>query len=111
MSERARCFSILWALLFSFSIGLSAFGQEARYLPPLRPASVQGVPNLDWKKHNVGRLWQVITNMGTLALGETGYYGVWTEYPAGSNREHNGGAGLWVGAILRGDTLVTTGFA
>lgn len=65
--------------------------------------------NLDWKLHNVGKVRQVITNMGTLDQGLTDYRGlIFSEFPPNSGEEHLYQGGLWIGALtLTGDTLVS----
>jgi len=65
---------------------------------------------LDWKVHNVGKVRQVVTNMGTLNKALTKFPGaIYSEFPPGSDEEHLYQGGLWVGAITpTGDTLVST---
>ncbi|MFZ5517998.1 MAG: hypothetical protein ACOY90_15235 [Candidatus Zhuqueibacterota bacterium] len=64
---------------------------------------------LDWKLHNVGRVRQLITNMGTLWAASTDYPGlIYCEFPPNSNEEHVGEAGIFIGAITQDrDTLVS----
>jgi len=66
---------------------------------------------LDWKVHNVGKVRQLVTNMGTLDdhKQQVNYPGLlYCEMPAGSNEEHIYQAGIWIGAITpEGDTLVS----
>ncbi|MDZ7262951.1 MAG: hypothetical protein ONB16_00110 [candidate division KSB1 bacterium] len=64
---------------------------------------------LDWKVHNVGKVRQLITNMGALWAASTDYPGlIYCEYPPNSHEEHIGEAGIWVGAITpENDTLVS----
>jgi hypothetical protein len=64
---------------------------------------------LDWKLTTVGKMRQVITNMGTFDKGRTKYPGLMNaEFPAGSREEHLYQGGLWVGAITpSGDSLVS----
>jgi hypothetical protein len=64
---------------------------------------------LDWKLTTVGKVRQVITNMGTFDKGRTKYPGlINAEFPAGSEEEHLYQGGLWIGAITpTGDTLVS----
>ncbi|MCG2715306.1 MAG: hypothetical protein L6422_03300 [Candidatus Marinimicrobia bacterium] len=69
--------------------------------------------NIDWKVHNVGKVRQLITNMGTLddsgEKAKTTYPGLlYCEMPPGSNEEHIYQGGIWIGAITPdGDTLVS----
>jgi len=75
------------------------------------------VPITDWKRHDVGQIGLVVSNIGLF-----GGQGFWTqqdrygneliglEYPIGSNVVFLSGTGLWVGAIVGGDTLTTTSY-
>lgn len=66
---------------------------------------------LDWKVHDVGKVRELVTNIGS--LWPTGY--LWSDYPSliycefppNSNEEHVGEGGIWVGAIVGGDTAVS----
>ncbi|MDZ7331743.1 MAG: hypothetical protein ONB31_07170 [candidate division KSB1 bacterium] len=64
---------------------------------------------LDWKLHNIGKVRQLITNFGSLWYGGiVNYTGlIYCEYPPQSHEEHIGEGGIWVGAILDKDTLVS----
>ncbi|NOX38212.1 MAG: hypothetical protein GXO78_11840 [Calditrichaeota bacterium] len=66
---------------------------------------------LDWKIHNVGKVRQIITNVGTIDNYNniTNYKGLINcEMPVGSNEEHVYQGGIWIGAITpEGDTLVS----
>jgi hypothetical protein len=64
---------------------------------------------LDWKMHNVGKVRQVVTNMGAMNKARTSYPGlINAEFPPGSDEEHLYQGGLWIGAISpTGDTLVS----
>ena len=68
----------------------------------------------DYKIHNVGKVRQFVSNMGTLDENYenqkfTSYRGLlMSEMPAGSNEEHIYQFGIWVGGITpEGDTLVS----
>lgn len=67
--------------------------------------------SLDWKMHNVGKVRQFVCNLGTLwptgyLLGDfTGL--IYCEFPPNSHEEHIGEGGIWVGAIVGEDTLVS----
>lgn len=75
------------------------------------------VPITDWKRHDVGQIGLIVSNIGLF-----GGQGFWTvqdrngneliglEYPIGSNVVFLSGTGLWVGAIVGDDTLVTTSY-
>ncbi|RKY53619.1 MAG: hypothetical protein DRP92_03075 [Candidatus Neomarinimicrobiota bacterium] len=69
---------------------------------------------VDYKIHNVGKVRQFVSNMGTLddnfeSGRMTNYKGlIFSEFPAGSNEEHLYQGGIWVGAVnADGDTLVS----
>ncbi len=66
---------------------------------------------LDWKMHTVGKVRVVVTNIGGLsAKGDTrfDYKGLINcEFPPGSREEHLTEAGIWIGAVVGGDTLVS----
>lgn len=71
------------------------------------PAAAQEA-TLDWKMHDVGKVRQLVTNMGTLWTGLTNYPGLlYAEYPPNSFQEHVAEGGIKVGAIVNGDTLVS----
>lgn len=58
-------------------------------------------PHLDWKLHDIGKMRQVVTNMGALWRCQTRYPGLlYCEFPPGSNEEHVGEGGPWIGAIV-----------
>ncbi|MCH7761400.1 T9SS type A sorting domain-containing protein [candidate division TA06 bacterium] len=63
------------------------------------------------RTHRVGNLWLTITNWGFFGAGNGVYCSGApnAEFPAGSNMEYLFGAGLWIGAIVAGDTIVATG--
>lgn len=72
--------------------------------------------SLDWKLHDVGKVREFISNVGSLwptfALW-TDYPGlIYCEFPPNQSEEHIGEGGIWVGAIVGGDSLVsvTTGW-
>ena len=63
---------------------------------------------LDWKVHTVGKVRQLVTNMGTLWSAATNYPGlIYSEFPPNSYEEHIGEAGIWIGAISGKDTSVS----
>lgn len=70
---------------------------------------VAQLTRLDWKLHDVGKVRQVVTNMGTLNKALTNYRGlVQCEFPPNSNEEHLYQGGIWIGGITpKGDTLVS----
>jgi hypothetical protein len=64
---------------------------------------------LDYRVTSVGKIRQVITNMGTFDKGRTRFPGlINAEFPPGSDEEHLYQGGIWVGGITpTGDTLVS----
>jgi len=83
-------------------------------LAPVSPGRAQGQyqPHAVWKYHHINLIKAIVTNVSTFDSHPVD--GVWRiniEFPAGSNIELlGGGLGPWVGAIVDGDTLVSTGF-
>lgn len=69
--------------------------------------------NLDWKMHNVGKVRQIVTNLGTIDDSHervrSDYPGLlFCEMPPGSNEEHVFQGGIWIGGVTpTGDTLVS----
>ena len=64
--------------------------------------------SLDYKVHTAGSIRQLVTNMGTWWRAYTNYPGlIYSEYPLRSSEEHVGEGGIWVGALVEGDTLVS----
>lgn len=74
-------------------------------------------PNVGLEIHKVNRLALAITNNGAFGTGyspnsidpETGQSALACEYPINSRVEYLWVAGLWLGAVVGRDTLVTTG--
>jgi len=83
-------------------VSRSGFGQDQ--FPP---------PNLDFKVHNINLVHVTVTNYGVsdphYIPGVSGQ--IVLNYPPGSRNELLALAGPWVGAIVDGDTLVSTGAA
>jgi len=48
-------------------IGLVMGSLQARTLEKAPPCEKAAYP-LDWKRHNIGKLWLVLTNMGTIGI-------------------------------------------
>ena len=65
--------------------------------------------SLDWKMHNVGQVRQFISNIGSLwPKGYSDFTGlIYCEFPPNSFEEHVGEGGIWVGAIMGDDSLVS----
>lgn len=87
-------------------------------LPPLvRPAFDCQGPAITNRRHMINQLRLNVTNWGVLgSLGaeikdpHTGMKVLGAEYPAGSNIEHLAYCALWIGAVVGGDTAVSTAF-
>ena len=67
--------------------------------------------NLQFKKHNINNMHMTVTNyascMPVFNSGEE--VGILFNYPAGSAQELTEEEGFWLGAVVDGDTLVSTG--
>ncbi len=75
------------------------------------PVRAQQEVTLDWKMHDVGKVRQFVSNIGSLWPTWV-LYSSWTgliycEFPPNSYEEHVGEGGIWVGAIVDGDSLVS----
>lgn len=78
--------------------------------------SAVNAPGLKYAVHEEGRVTLTVTNLGQLG---TGMSGLSTdcggqpcpscEYPTGSNLNYLFGGGLWIGAVVGADTLVSVG--
>jgi hypothetical protein len=66
---------------------------------------------LDWQMHDVGKVRQFISNIGSLwptwVLWSSWTGLLYCEFPPNSYEEHVGEGGIWVGAICQGDTAVS----
>ncbi len=88
------------------------------YGRPHRLAKVmENPPNIDWVRHDVGTIGMAVSNMGL--FGGHGSYEVTDkrgrvfygcEYPIGSNTVFLSGGSIYIGAIIDGDTLVSSGY-
>jgi hypothetical protein len=81
-------------------------------------STVQLFPNLGLEVHKINRMALAVTNCGFFGTGywisnpidpETGYLAQSCEYPIHSDVQYLSVAGLWLGAIVGRDTLVSTG--
>ncbi|NOX38211.1 MAG: hypothetical protein GXO78_11835 [Calditrichaeota bacterium] len=75
------------------------------------PLVAQQRVSLDWKMHDVGKVRQFVSNIGSLWPTWV-LWGSWTgliycEFPPNSFEEHVGEGGIWIGAIVGSDTLVS----
>jgi len=81
-------------------------------LPLLAPSVLAAqFATIDWKVHDVGKVRQVVTNTGALSAVNDDvvpYPGLINcEFPAGTSEEHIADAGIWIGAVVGGDSLVS----
>ncbi len=87
------------AFLFLAAVLCSA--QEMRFPPE----------NLQFKKHNINKVHMTVTNYGScMPVYNTGEeVGILFNYPAGTPQELTEEEGFWLGAVVEGDSLVSTG--
>lgn len=74
-------------------------------------------PNIQTCTHRANNMWLTVSNFATLGSMNQSYRDCETnmsapscEFPGGSQLDYLYAAGLWVGAIVSSDTLVTTGW-
>jgi hypothetical protein len=81
------------------------------------PKPTAYLPNLSLEVHKINRMALTVTNNGFIGTGyylsnpidpETGMTAMSCEYPINSNIEYLWVAGLWLGAVVGRDTLVST---
>jgi len=91
-----------WVLLFTFLIFSFMFWDIALG---------QQKVTLDWKMHDVGKVRQFISNIGSLwptwVLWSSWSGLIYCEFPPNSFEEHVGEGGIWIGALVGSDTLVS----
>jgi hypothetical protein len=109
---------VLFLLLFVFSQTEARQAKNEAAGMKAFPVTAAAVPNLQQCTHRVGRLWFTVTNYGILGnqgspngLRDciTGGTSSSAEFPGGSRIEYLFQGALWVGGIVEGDTLVSTG--
>jgi hypothetical protein len=108
-------FAVLSTLAMLAASALPRTGDMAR----TKPSGTALTPAYCNTAHNVGRIALGISNDGTFGTGLsvagsfrdcfTGETLVYCEYPLGSRTNYLFGAGLWIGAVVGADTLVSTG--
>jgi hypothetical protein len=85
--------------------------------PKILNEQVPGVPNSQLEVHKINKLGLAVTNSGNLGTGyffynpidpETGYRASSCEYPINSYSNYMSVAGLWIGAVVGRDTLVSS---
>lgn len=83
----------------------------------LRKSKTDNPPNIYWVRHNVGTIGMAVSNYGLFGgqgsyevtdRNGTVYYGC--EYPIGSNTVFLAGGGIYVGAVVNGDTMVSSSY-
>jgi len=129
MAHDMRLFhSTLLVIFWVLAAQLTAARVEARpeFAFPKNPVSqpaanlkpTQDFPNAGLEVHKVNRMALLITNNGFFGRGylginaidpETGDAVMACEYPINSNIEYLWVGGLWLGAVVGRDTLVSTG--
>ncbi len=115
-----RVILFLWAML---STAGAVYG-AARFDPKAGAenktfwrSSAEGSPNFDIEIHKINDLLLAVSNGGTFGIGFAGSYidpdnglpAPSCEFPAGSNVTYLYYGGLWAGAVVGTDTLVSTG--
>ncbi len=121
----AIMFILLWALaagVEAISGNISPFGEgENRSTPQLSLSANQG--DVHWPQavgfHSIGGVEMTVTslgnfggvNMSILSDPETGRTLKAFTFPKGSRHSYLWGAGLWIGGIINGDTLVSLGIS
>jgi len=100
-------FKILIFLLFiSFIISsLPAADKNSENKTTKPKLTKPALANKDIKTHNVGNMWLSVTNYGQFGAGEGGLPSC--EFPANSDVEYLFYGGMWVGALVDGDTMVS----
>jgi len=88
---------IIWPVLVSLAIPVSA--RNVHRPDPLSLSENQATVELRSAEHDIGRLYLRVTNYGRIGP---------DEYPRGSHKGYLFEAGLVVGAVVDGDTLVST---
>jgi len=116
VSRIVKSFLITHAVIFTMTVQVSA---QRSSNPKERAAPLTATPaTYCMGTHDVGRLVFGITNFGMIGIGEgrglrvdcfTGILVPLGEYPKGSNTTYFYKGGLWVGAVVGKDTLVSTG--
>ncbi len=75
------------------------------------PLFAQQQVTLDWKMHDVGKVRQFVSNIGslwpTMVLWSSWTGLIYCEFPPNSYEEHVGEGGIWIGSIVGSDTLVS----
>jgi hypothetical protein len=92
-------FKIVVIITIAFGVQ-NVMAQELRFPPS----------NLQYKKHNINLNRMTVTNYGScMPLYNDQPWGLLLNYPPGSTQDLTQEEGFWLGAIVNGDTLVSTG--
>ena len=116
---RRIIFSSLLIVLSFTRIGAEAPlpRNNARPLSPVIAAGTDSDPVIQEKLHDISNIWLRVSNYGFFGNasddydytdGHTGY--IACRFPAGSSWDYLFQGGLWVGAIVGDDTLVSVGY-
>ncbi|MBN1350917.1 T9SS type A sorting domain-containing protein [candidate division KSB1 bacterium] len=100
-----KWFMMSIVIFFSLSLFSSAANKNAAAPSRKSVEILSGRPPKDYRVHNIGALWNTVTNFGSYGdpnsllpsmewLGESGVHYLWD-------------GGLWIGAIVENDTLVS----
>jgi len=106
------CFLLL--IFFIITLGLTKIDIIHWYF---KKTNADIPPNVYWLRHDIGSIDMTVSNMGlfgghgsyevTNPDGEV-FYGC--EYPIGSNTVFLSGGSIYIGAIVNGDTMVSSGY-
>ena len=89
-----------WLLLLALTPISTSLARDPKAFPESAQSAIQENPALETMAHDVGRLY--------LGMSNTGVFGP-AEYPRGSFKQYLAEGGIWIGAVVNGDTLVSTG--
>ena len=104
---------LLQALAVAFALGdtlASAPPGRSYELPPSPPLGAGEVPYVRYRVHRVGAMGLNVTNFAYLGGRKDDCLHLAAEaieFPLNSSVEYNFAGGLWVGAVVNGDTLVS----
>jgi len=117
MNYKMKIMTICFVLLSVLSVINSGFSKHERGDRRLHKSVSDDPPNVYWVRHDVGTIGMAVSNMGLFG-GQGGYevtdqygnvfYGC--EYPIGSNTVFLAGGGIFIGAIVDGDTMVSSAY-
>jgi len=114
-----RFFNVILIYLFCMMIfSLAAYAKiDRQYQGNLNKSISDNPPNIYWVRQDVGTIGMGVSNYGLFGgsgayevtdRDGTVYYGC--EYPIGSNTVFLAGGGIYVGAVVDGDTMVSSSY-